>query len=121
MLIMPMAKAMLAIAGSGAACFEAVSLTTRAIRGESTPSLSMTGCIPGRVGDQSIKAKKDRLSTLSTARGLYMRFSLVDPTKVKVCKCFTFTYKIQSVENKEHLFNCVFFLNIGEYLVKLSM
>ena len=52
-LITPMAKAMLAIASTRAVCFVAVSLTTRAIRGESTPSSSMTGCTRGRVGGKS--------------------------------------------------------------------
>ena len=33
--------------------FAAVYLTTRAIRGESTPSLSMTSCILGLVGGKS--------------------------------------------------------------------
>ena len=50
-----------------------------------------------------------KLSRLSTTEGLYTRFSLVVPAKVKACKSYVATQKFPLVENKEHSFDLIFF------------
>ena len=58
------------------------------------------------------------LLILSAARGLFTRFTLVCPTKVKAGKSFVFIQKFLIVENKEHLFIVINF-KLGAHVTKL--